>query len=796
MAEEAKTEKKKVKYEVTATSLAKTKYSVLNTHVRNVDGVMKVTGRAQYTFDVTLPNMVYGKILRSPYPHARIVKIDYSKALEQPGVIAVATGKEDTLGVKQGIWRRYRDLCDEQILPIEKVRYVGEPVCAVAATTEELAERALAYIDVEYEELPAVFEPADAIKKGAPVLHEEFPRNINVTRHLEWGDVDEGFEEAKKSGGLIREDYFKCGGQAHMCMETRAAVANYTPNGKLTIYHSNQGAYYQQALMAGVLGMRESDVRVISTYVGGGFGGKFELDGAIFCSCVLSRKIGRPVKIVYSRSEDFIASKRRTPMYYYVRSGLTKDGMMVAREAKVYTNGGAYTGMGATALYLTGFFHSFPYKWKNYRYDGMRVYTNTLPSTAMRGFGAPQAMFCSESQLEWMAAELGIDPIEMRRKNGHTEGHVVPGQATIASCGMDLCCTAMQNWLAEKRKTLPPTHALGVSAAGFMTGGIFNWFDSPYAFSGAMVTVNVDGGVELHIGAQDIGQGSNTTMAIICAETLGISVDDVKVHSHDTDHCPPDLGAWGSRQTLMTGNATKMAAEQVKAQILEAATINEHAKALQKGTEYNIIYDMDIKNGKVFNVARPERGVPFVDMVRLAIRGKEGLKLVGRGFYTPHRKGMVAPAYSYMLQAVEVEVDGETGKVRLLDSMTAHDCGTPVNHLGLTGQLEGAFSMAAGYGYLEYMPFEDGKLMNPNLADYKVIRATEMPPAQIIEIDTYEAEGPYGAKEAGEGLTNPTAAAIGNAIFHNLGIQMHECPITPDMILQALKEKREKEGKK
>ncbi|MCL2026204.1 MAG: xanthine dehydrogenase family protein molybdopterin-binding subunit [Leptospirales bacterium] len=785
-------EKKKVKYEVSTTSLAKTKYSVLNTHVHNVDGVMKLTGRAQYTFDVKLPNMLYGKIFRSPYPHAKIIKIDYSRALALPGVVGVATGKEDTLGVKQGIWRRYRDLCDEQILPVEKVRYIGEPVCAVAAITEEIAEMALQYIDVEFEELPAVFEPGDAIKRGAPVLHDEFPRNINVTRHIEWGDVDEGFEEVKKGGGLIREDYFKCGGQAHMCMETRAAVASYAPNGKLTVYHSNQGAYYQQALIAGVLGMRESDVRVISTYVGGGFGGKFELDGAIFCSSVLSKKLGQPVKIVYTRAEDFIATKRRTPMYYYLKTALSKEGMMIAREAKVYTNGGAYTGMGATALYLTGFFNSFPYKWRNYRYDGMRVYTNTLPSTAMRGFGAPQAMFTSESQLEWMIDELGLDPIAVRKQNGHSEGYVVPGQATIASCGMDLCCDAMEEWVTMKKKTLPANQHIGVTAAGFMTGGIFNWFDSPYAFSSAVMTVNMDGVVELHIGAQDIGQGSNTTMAIIAAETLGVKVEDIKVHSHDTDHCPPDLGAWGSRQTLMCGNATKMAAEQIKAQLLEAATINEMSKAMAKGGDYNIIYDMDIKNRSVFNVARPERGIPYDQVVKMALRGKEGQKLVGRGFYTPHRKGMVAPAFSYMLQGVVVEVDSETGKVKLIDSMTAHDCGTPINHLGLIGQLEGAFSMAAGYGYLEYMPFEDGKLMNPNLSDYKIIRATEMPPANIIEIDTYEPEGPYGAKEAGEGLTNPTAAVIGIAIFRALGIQMKECPITPDMILQAVKEKNGK----
>jgi CO/xanthine dehydrogenase Mo-binding subunit len=759
-------------------------FKVINTHVHNIDGFAKVTGRATYTFDVKLPNMLYGKILRTPHPHAKILKIDYTKAMELPGVIGVVTGKEDTLGIKQGIWRRFQDLCDEQILPIDKVRYIGEPVAAVAALTEEIAEKALDLIDVVYEVLPAVFEPMEAIKKEAPEIHEGFERNINVTRHIEWGDVDEAFAEAE----YIREDWFKCGGQAHMCMETRAAVSSYTPDGKLTIYHSNQSPYYMQALMAGVLDMKESNIRVISTYVGGGFGGKFELDGAIFCSAVLSKKLHRPVKIVYTREEDFIATKRRTPMFYYVRTGVKKDGTFLAREAKVFTNGGAYTGMGATALYLTGFFHSFPYRWKGYRYDGYRVYTNTLPSTSMRGFGAPQAMFTSEQQIEWIAADLDLDPIEMRRKNSHYEGYEVPGQATIASCGIDQCYDEIQKWIKGKGK-LPENRAIGISACGFMTGGIFNWFDTPYSFSSAVVTINYDGTVELYVGAQDIGQGSNTTLAIICAETLGVKLEDIKVHSGDTEHCPADLGAWGSRQTLMAGNAVKMAAEDAKKQLLEVAYA-------QSGS--NIVYDMDIKDRLVHNVARPERGFNYFDIVKKAIRGKEGQRIIGRGYYTPHRKGMISPAYSYMLQGVEVEIDEETGKIKLIDSLTAHDCGQPIYHLGLIGQLEGAFSMAAGYGYLEYMPYENGKLMNPNLVDYKVIRATEMPKTAVAEIDTYEPEGPYGAKEAGEGLTNPTAAAIGNAIFHRFGIQIKENPIRPEMILIALKEKKEQEkvGKK
>ncbi len=751
------------------------KYNILNTHTHNIDGIAKVTGRAQYTFDITRPGMLYGKILRSPHPHAKIKNIDASKALALSGVKAVVTGK-DTLGVKQGIWRRYSELCDEQILPLEKVRYIGEPVAAVAAITEEIAEQALDLIEVDYEVLTGVYDAMEAIKKEAPQIHEGVERNINVTRHIEWGDVEEAFENSD----YIREDWFKCSGQAHMCMETRCAVAEYTPEGKLTVWTSTQAPYYMQALLAGVLGIRESDIRVIAHYVGGGFGGKFELDGAQFCASVLSMKLYKPVKIVFTREEDFIASKSRTPMYYYVRTGVKKNGKFMAREARVFTEGGAYTSMGATALYLTGFFHSFPYKWEGYRYDGYRVYTNTIPSTSMRGFGAPQATFCSETQIDLIAKELGIDRFEIRRMNGHTPNYEVPGQATIASCGLAECIDKIENWVKSRGK-LPANRGIGISCYGFMSGGIFNWFDTPYSFSSAVVTINYDGKVDLHVGAQEIGQGSNTTMAMICAQELGVKVEDIRVHSGDTAECPPDLGAWGSRQTLMAGNATKRAAAEAKRQLLEFA-------AAKMGV--NIVYDLDIKDRWVHTVARPERGLDYFQVVKEALRGKSGQRIMGRGFYTPHRKGMISPAYSYGVQALEIDVDPETGKISLLNCVTAHDCGQPINPLGLHGQLEGAISMAAGYGFLEDLPMEDGKILNPNLVDYKLIRAPEMPETEVMEVDTYEPEGPFGAKEAGEGLTNPTAAALSTALYDALGITVKQLPITPEKVLHALKEKK------
>jgi 4-hydroxybenzoyl-CoA reductase alpha subunit len=756
------------------------KYNVINTPVHNIDGIAKVTGRARYTFDVYLPHMLYGKILRSPHAHAKILNISVSKALSLPGVKAVVTG-QDTLGIKQGIWRRYKELCDEEILARDKVRYIGEPVAAVAAIDEDTAEEALDLIEVEYEPLPAVFEQLEAIKEGAPLIHEHAERNINVTRHIEWGDVDEAFRAAD----YIREDWFRCSSQAHMCMETHCAVASFTPEGRLTVYTSTQSHYYIQVLLAWVLGMRENDVRVISRYTGGGFGSKFELDSAQFCSSLLSMKVCRPVKIVLSREEEFMATKRRTPMFYYLRSGIKKDGSFLAKEARVFTEGGAYTAMGATALYLTGFFQAFPYVWPSYRYDGYRVYTNTAPTSAMRGFGAPQAIFCAETQIDLIADELGINPIELRRKNAMYPGYEVPGQAYIQSCGLNQCLDKVEEWI-KSRGELPPNRGIGIAAYGFMSGGIFNWFDTPYAFSSAVIQINIDGKVDLYVGSQDMGQGSNTTMTMICAEELGVRVEDIRLHMGDTENCPVDLGAWGSRETLMQGNAVRMAASDAKRQLLEFASAK---------LSPNIVYDMDIKDRWIHLIARPERGLSYFDVVKEAIRGKDGQPVIARGHYTPHRKGMISPAYSFGVQAVEAEVNPDTGKISLRNCVTAHDCGQVINPLGVKGQLEGAIAMAAGYGFTEDLPMDEGKILNPNLVDYKILRTTEMPETNVFEVETYEPEGPFGAKEAGEGLTNPTAGALGNAVYHATGISIKGLPITPEKVLAALKEKNKKKKK-
>ena len=760
--------------------MKKTKYSVIGKRVANVDGSEKVTGSAMYTVDMVLPNMLYGKVLRSPHPHARIISIDTQRAEQLPGVKIVLTGK-DTLGRLNGIWRSYRDLCDEPILCRDKVRYVGDAVATLAARDLETAEKALGLIDVEYEVLPAAFDPLDSMKEGVPEIHEGSERNMNVYRQIEWGDVEEAFKECD----YIREDTFYCTSQVHACMEPHCALASFSHDGKLTVWTSTQSNYYVQLLLSDMTGLREGDIKVIKPHVGGGFGSKLSLDSAQYCAALLSIKLKRPVKIVLTRAEEFAATKRRTAIHYKVKLGAKKDGTLVAKKARAITEGGAYTAMGGTALYLTGFFSSFPYKFDHYQYDGFRVYTNNEVASACRGFGAPQANFVSESQMDMMAEDLGIDPIQFRLKNAMTPNHIIPGQATIRSCELKQCLEAIDKWIKD-RGPLPPDHGIGVSAYGFMSGGIFNWIDTSYAFAAATVKINIDGKVDLFIGANEIGQGSNTTLCMICAEELGVHLEDITLHTGDTSICPVDLGAWGSRQTLMSGNAVQMAAKEAKRQLLEVAF--HHLKP-------NVIYDLDIKDHWVHLTERPHRGISYFDVVKDAIRGKEGQPIIGRGHYTPHGKGMVSPAYSFGVQAVEVKVDRETGKVELKKIVTAHECGQVINPIGIEGQVEGASVMAAGWALTEDLKSRNGKILNDNFRDYKLLLAEDVPEMVLIEVDSYDPEGPYGAKEAGEGLTVPGAGAIANAVYNAVGVRITEMPLTPEKVFKALEEKRLREEK-
>ncbi|MHC4598597.1 MAG: xanthine dehydrogenase family protein molybdopterin-binding subunit [Planctomycetota bacterium] len=755
-------------------------YAHLGKPIRRIDGVEKVTGAAKYTVDIRRPGMLHAKILRSPHPHAKIQNIDTAKARALPGVRAVITAA-DTLKKPYGNWRRYPHLLDEYPLAWDKVRFIGDEIAAVAAVDEDAAEEALTLIEVEYELLPALFDPVEAMKDGAVPIHEgpTIKNNVSEMRHIEFGNVDEAFKRCDH----VREDEFTLHPVAHASMEPHATVAEPDGSGRLKVWTSTQVPYYIQILLAGALGLDEGKVRVLKPHVGGGWGGKIELFKDQYCAARLAQITGKPVRLEYTREEEFACTRRRTPMKYHLKTGYMKDGSLVAKEAKAILDGGAYNGMGPTALYLTGFFQLFPYVIENYRYNGFHVYTNKSPSSSMRGFGGPQAEFTCDSQLDMIAHDLSMDPAELRLKNSMAPGYEIEGYCKVASCGITECIErslASTGW-KEKRGKLPYGRGIGMGCYGFMSGGVFNWINTPYAFSAAMVRMGVDGFVDVYVGSAEIGQGSDTVMAQIAAEELGVSMDMVRVVSGDTAVCPPDLGAWGSRQTLMTGNAVKMAAAEVKERLFEAAA------ALMKP---NVVYSFAAKDNRIVLAERPDRGVDVRDAVKVAIRSGSGQHVVGRGFYTPHGKGMVSPAFSFGAQVAEVAIDLETGKVHMGQVTTAHDCGQVINELGVEGQLEGAFVMGQGYTLSENLVTDDGKVLNPSFVDYKLMRAPDVPENfTSLLVETYEPEGPFGAKEAGEGLTNPNAGCIANAIWDAVGVRIKDMPITPEKILKAIEEK-------
>ena len=751
-------------------------FELVGKDLPRTDAWAKATGSAIYTDDMKLPGMLYGKLLRSPVPHARIAHIDVSKALSLPGVKCVITG-EDTPKIKYGNWRLFPDTQDEYPLAVDKVRFVGDEVAAVAAIDPDIAQEAVELIKVEYEELPAVFDIDLALKKGAPVIHESSPNNVSITRKIQYGDVEKGFKESD----YVREDTFTVHAVSHAYLEPCSTLAQCDLDGRITLWTSTQTPYIVQCLLASTLGMRENDIRVIKPYVGGGFGGKMELRPWEFCAAFIAKKTGKPVKFTLTREEELMAGRRRHPMKIRSKVGFKKDGTLVAKDLKISLDGGAYNSMGPTATFLCGNFGAMLYRYPNYRFYGQHVYTNKPPAGAMRGFGAPQSLFAAETQMNMAAEDLGIDPIELRIKNAMVTGDKIPEVATISSCGFIESLkevAKISNW-KRRRKNLRPGEGIGVGCYSFISGGVFNWFNTQYPFSGAEVRVFADGTAHLLTMASDIGQGSDTVLKQILAEELGLRMEDIRITSADTAITPQaDLGTWGSRVTLMAGNAVIDAARQIKEKLYGAISARFNL---------NVIYDMECKNGRVYAKGRPDRGLSFGEAVALAQKANRGEPLVARGYYTPRGKGLVTPAFSFGAQVAHVAVDKETGVVQVKKMWTAHDCGTVINPMAVEGQLEGSIHMGLGYALCEQFVMDKGKTLTTTFLDYKIPTALDMPPGESVCIETYEPEGPMGAKEAGEGLASPTAPAIAEAVYHATGYRCKDLPITPEKILKGVK---------
>ncbi len=750
-------------------------FNMIGKEVPRNDAEAKARGTALYTDDLKLPGMLYGRILRSPWPHAQIKHIDVSKAAALPGVKCVITGK-DTPKIKYGNWRLFPETQDELPLAVDKVRFIGDEVAAVAAVDLDTAAEALEIIKVDYEELPAVFDVESARRSGAPVLHDYCPTNVSVNRKIQYGEVDQGFAESD----YIREDTFSVHAVSHAYLEPCAALAQADQDGRITLWTSTQVPYIVQCLLASTLGMRENDIRVIKPFVGGGFGGKMELRTWEFCASLMAKKTGRPVKFTLSREEEFLAGRRRHPMKIHSRVGFKKDGTLVAKDLKIQLDGGAYNAMGPTATFLCGNFGAMLYRYPNYRFHGEHVYTNKPPASAMRGFGAPQSLYASEIQMNSAAEELGIDPVDLRIKNALVSGDQIPDVATISSCGfIDSIkkVAEMSHW-KEKRKKLKPGQGIGIGCYSFISGGVFNWFNTQYPFSAAEIRAFSDGTVHLLTMAAEIGQGSDTALKQILAEELGLTMEDIRITSGDTAMTPQaDLGSWGSRVTLMAGNAVLDAAKKIKAQVFGAVSARFNL---------NVIYEFECLHGRVQAKGRPDKGLSFGEAVAMVQKANRGEPLVARGSYTPRDKGLVTPAFGFGAQVALVEVDRETGLVEVQQMWTAHDCGTVINPRAVEGQLAGSIQMGLGYALSEQFVMDGGKTLNANFLDYKMPTALDMPPSEVVHVDTYEPEGPMGAKECGEGLASPTAPAISDAVYHATGYRCLDLPITPEKILHGM----------
>jgi 4-hydroxybenzoyl-CoA reductase subunit alpha len=749
--------------------------AIIGASVPRLDAHEKVTGRAMYTDDLQLPGMLHGAILRSPIPHARIMRIDTARARALPGVKDVIVGA-DTPQVKYGNWRLMPHTQDELPLAVDKVRFVGDEVAAVCALDRETAVFACELIDVEYEELPGVFDVEESIREGAPAIHEATPGNVSVERKIEYGDLEEGFEQAH----LVLEDTFSVHAVSHAYMEPCSTVAAPDEGGRVTVWTSTQVPYIVQCLLASTLGLAENEVRVVKLNVGGAFGGKMELRPWDFTAAFMALRTGRPVKFTLTRTDELAFGRRRHPMKIRAKTGFARDGRITARLFEVLLDGGAYNAMGPTATFLCGNFGAMLYKVPAYRYQGRHVYTNKPPASAMRGFGAPQAFFACESQMNMASEALGIDPIELRLRNAMETGDVLPGVATISSCGFaeSLRRVRDESGWAEKRAANRPGRGIGVAGYSFISGGVFNWFNTRYNFASCEVRVFDDGTAHLLTMATDIGQGSDTVLRQILAAELGIDLKKIRLTASDTAITPKaDLGTWGSRVTLMVGNAVIDAARQIKEMLIPV---------LFAEYDLNQIHDIGFADDRVFVKAKPKRGMPLAECVYKALRARRGEPLTAFGAYTPRNKGLVTPAFSFGAQVAEVEVDAETGLVRVDKVFTAHDCGRPINKMAVEGQLEGSMHMGLGYATSEQFVMDGGHTLNTTFLDYKIPAAEDMPESHAFEVITHEPEGPYGAKEAGEGLVSPTAPAIADAVHNAVGVRITDLPITPQKVLEGL----------
>ncbi|MBA2341650.1 MAG: 4-hydroxybenzoyl-CoA reductase subunit alpha [Pyrinomonadaceae bacterium] len=761
----------------------------IGTRVPMTDGPPKVTGQAIYADDLRLPNMLYGKILRSPHAHARIISINTSKAERLPGVMGVVTGKDAP--AKYGILPIGHD---ETAFSIDRVRYVGDEVAAVCATSEQIAEEALELIEVEYEILPAFVTPEEAMgcEDESLWLHHDRKRNIEKQYHHHFGDVEKGFQEALDSGGAVRFDKYYNPRVTHVPMEPHACVANWEHEGKVTLWTSTQTPHYVHRTLAVVLDMPMSSIRVIKPFVGGGFGGKSETFTHEVAACLLAKKTCRPVKFNFTREEVFYAHRGRPEQYVELKTGVAKDGRITAVEAKVVQDGGAYCSYGVVTILYSGALIAALYDIPNIKFDGYRVLTNKPACGPMRGHGTVGVRFGFESQLDMLAAEIGMDAGELRLKNKLKPNTITVNDLRVTSYGYDKCIEKVMeasDW-RNKRSKMPYGKGVGMAGSHYVSGAANSIIRSKLPHSTVSIKIDYDGGVTVYTGAAEIGQGTETIHAQIVAEEMGIELSRIRIVAADSALTPVDLGSYSSRVTFMAGNAAKEAARDIKMQLFRAA-----AELLGESPEHLVARDE-----KIFPRDEPHRSITYQEALLACI--EQGGTLIAKGTYTPppesqggsFRGAGVGPgvAYSYAAQVAEVTVDPETGLFTVDKIWAAHDCGRALNLLTVEGQVEGSVWMGLGQAVAEEQIFENGKTMNPGLLEYKSASSLESPPIETFIVETIDPEGPFGAKEAGEGSLAATIPAVANAIYDAIGVRINDLPLSPERILKAIEEQKKR----
>jgi 4-hydroxybenzoyl-CoA reductase subunit alpha len=754
---------------------------------RKIEGLAKSTGRALYADDLALPGMLHGKILRSPYPHARIVAINATAAEALEGVHAVVTGRD--MPTPYGIipWTP-----DEFPLCVDRVRYIGDGVAAVAAVDEDTAVRALDLIHVEYEELPPFLDPFQALAAdgSTPSIHEprKEGRNGNVTKHvhLEFGDVD----ALMQASDVVVEGEYYFEGTTHTPIEPHCAIGSWE-GGKLTVWSATQVPHYLHRELARVLEVDPARVRVVQPLVGGAFGGKSEPFDLEFCVAKLAMKTGRPVKILYTREEVFYAHRGRHPFHMQYRTGCSSEGKLRSVDARIVLDGGAYASFGLVTTYYSGQLLCAPYAMPAYRFDSTRVYTNKPACGPKRGHGSVQPRFAFEVQMDRLAEKVGLDPIDFRRLNFIGEHTRTVNELRVTSNGFLECLEAVERasgWKDKFRK-LPFGRGVGVAGSTYISGTNYPIYPNDMPQSAVQMQIDRSGRVAVFSGASEIGQGCDSLVAYIACEELGVPLEHVRVLRGDTDFTPVDLGAYSSRVTFMLGNAAIDAAGKLRKMVCEAVAAEWEAKPSE----------VLLAGGRALWAPDTARQMPIREAFNLAearfgTLGATGWYDTPKDVHGDYRGGTIgaSPAYSFTAHVAEVEVDVETGTVEVKKIWIAHDCGRALNPVLVEGQMEGSAYMGFAEALMEEHVFKDadhgraGLHNAPSLLDYRIPTSLDTPELESLIVESIDPEGPYGAKEAGEGPLHPSIPAIANAIYDAIGVRLYRLPFSPPAVWRAL----------